>query len=174
MKELSFEFIEDNFNAFLDLHEKGQENALHTLGKTNPGIIAYLFDVGNDLLNADEREHLIFSGLIVWWILNVDNNELPKVSADELDTATDANTKVAETLAIEVVQGGTEALDELIETYYQPFLLELVADLTFFYDAEEENPETVNDEDGIRDEIRPILFIFLKSIIDCLEKNDDK
>ena len=127
----------------------------------HPFVLVYLLAVGSDILNEDERELLLYLGMVIWQIMSQGDTPLTKVTEDDLDKAEEANMKMLEYLEGESEAGFMDVTEKMISNYGQPEVLK------YAVEALMEEPE-----EGclIRDENKGIMMIYLKTVIDCLNR----
>jgi hypothetical protein len=141
----------------LSIHEAPRR--LELMNQRQPLILAYLMAVGDDLLNDDERELLLFLGLVVWEIMSQEA-ELPPVQENLLIAEETGNLR----LMGELWRDPERAIDrtiEFLDAYNQSEVLRMVFDAVM--------EEAADEEGEIRDENRGNLFVYLKTVIDCFD-----
>ncbi len=116
--------------------------------------------VDSDIFNEDERQVLLFLGVVVWQIMLQGVQRLSRVTEKTLDKAEAANLKMTEYLQGETDNGFEEVTRKMIGSYGQPEVLRYVVE-AIMEDTEESCP--------IRDENRGTMFLDLKTIIDCFD-----
>ena len=89
------------------------------MAKEQPVILAYLMAVDDDILNQEEREVLLFLGVVVWQVMLRGNRPLPKVTEKTLAEAEATNLRMAEYLRGETKAGFEEATRVIIGSYRQ-------------------------------------------------------
>ncbi len=141
----------------LSIHEAPRR--LELMNQRQPLILAYLMAAGDDLLNDDERELLLFLGLVVWEIMSREA-ELPPVRENLLIAKETGNLRLMGELWRDPEQAIDRTVD-FLETYNQSEVLRMVFEAVM--------EETDAGEGEIRDENRGNLFIYLKTVIDCFD-----
>jgi len=113
---------------------------------------------GSDIFNQDERELLLYLGVVVWQIMSQGSTPLPKIKEKTLDKTENLNMKMIEYLKGESDTGFIDTAKTIINSYSQPEVLKYVIEALM--------EET---EEGclIREENKGIMAIYLKTIIDC-------
>ncbi|MCM8774380.1 MAG: hypothetical protein NC820_06580 [Candidatus Omnitrophica bacterium] len=129
--------------------------------KQQPFVLAYLLGVGGDTLNRDERELLLYIGIVVWQIMSQGDLPLKKITSEVLEETEEENMKMLEYLEDEPEASFIDIVEKIINDYPQPEVL------IYVVEALMEEPE-----EGvlIRDENIGIMTIYLKTIIDCFDK----
>jgi hypothetical protein len=130
------------------------------MGKAQPNVLAYLLAVDHDILNQDERELLLYLGVVVWQIMSQGPHRLPRVTQKALDEAEMRNAEMLEQLQKGPEAGSLDAARRMVDSYGQPELLR------FVIEALMEEPE-----EGclIRGVNTGIMMLDLKTVIDCLD-----
>ncbi|MCD6317929.1 hypothetical protein J7M02_02550 [Candidatus Aerophobetes bacterium] len=131
---------------------------INLMRKQQPFVLAYLLAVGHEIFNQDEKEQLLYLGVVVWQMMSQGSKPLTKITKDALNEAERANIKMLEYLAGESETSFMNILRQVIDNYPQPEVLKYVVEALM------EEPE-----EGclIRDESKGYIFIYLKTIIDC-------
>lgn len=116
---------------------------------------------GSDIFNLDERELLLYLGVVVWQIMSKGSTSLPKIKVKTLDKIENLNMKMIEYLKGKSYIEFIDNAENIINNYSQPEVLKYVIEALM--------EET---EEGclIRDENKGIVAIYLKTVNDCLNK----
>ena len=160
MEPISAEVVDKVWKRVASFSPRRAPRLIQRMTKEQPVVLAYLLAVDNDILNDDERQLLLYLGVVIWQIMSHGTEPLPKVTEEILDAAETRNIKMAEYLQRETEEGFLEATKTIISNYGQPEVLKYVVEAIM------EEPE-----EGciIRDENRGILFLDLKTVIDCFD-----
>ena len=162
MNSISSDIVEKTWNEIGgQAPEKGQEMIKH-MSKEQPIIFAYLMSTGDDILNQDEKELLLYLGVVVWQIMSQGTASLPGITSKIMEEAEDLNMKMLVYLEGEPETTFMNTVEKMINNYNQPEVLRYVLEALM-----EEEPE---EECMIRDENIGIIMIFLKTVIDCFDK----
>ena len=116
---------------------------------------------GHDILNQDEQELLLYMGSNVWKMMSQGEKSLPEVTEKILHQVEKNNYKMLDYLDCESEVEFSETVGEIISNYNQPEILRYIVDSLF-----EEDEEGVE----IRDEMRGMIAIYLKTVIDCFDR----
>ena len=154
------EVVERTWQRIAGQSAKDAQKLVNRMSKEQPVVLAYLMAVDNDIFNQGEREVLLFLGVVVWQIMLQGNRPLPMVTEKILDEAEAGNLKMAEYLRGETEAGFEEASRKIIGSYKQPEVLRYVVE-AIMEDTEESSP--------IREENKGIMFLDLKTVIDCFD-----
>jgi hypothetical protein len=130
--------------------------------KLQPFLSTYLLAVGGDELNRDERELLFYLGLVVWKIMAKGDKKLEEVSSEAIEEAEKKNLNMVNYLSEENKDFDfIKTVESIIKEYNQKNVLKYVVEA-----LEEHDPE----EGNLRDESIGPMFIYLKTVIDCLDQ----
>jgi len=66
--------------------------------KQQPFVLAYLLATGHEIFNQDEREQLLYLGVVIWQIMSQGSKPLTKITGDTLDGVEKANIEMLEYL----------------------------------------------------------------------------
>ena len=130
--------------------------------KLQPFLAVYLLAEGGDELNRDERELLFYLGMAVWKMMAKGAKDLTQVSSDSIEKEEEKNWDM-----INYLFGEKKNLDflntveSIVTGYNQKNVLKYVVEA-----LEEHEPE----EGNIRDDKKGEMFVYLKTVIDCLDQ----
>jgi len=160
MEPISAEAVEKTWKRVASLSPRVAPKLIQRMTKEQPVILAYLLAVDHDIFNDDERQLLLYVGVVIWQIMSQGVQPLTMVSEAVLDAAERNNVKMAEYLQGETEEGFLQATRMMISSYNQPEVLKYVVEAIM------EEPE-----EGcvIRDENRGIMLLDLKTVIDCFD-----
>ena len=163
MKLISSDIVEKTWKKTGGMTPQEIQEMIDFMSKEQPIILAYLMAVGNDVFNQDERELLLYLGVVVWQIMSQAQADtaLPISTEDTLDRVEKSNMNMLESLEGESDAGFIAATEKIINNYSQPEVLKYVVE------ALTEEPEA---DCLIRDENKGIMTIYLKTVIDCFNK----
>jgi hypothetical protein len=157
---ISARVVERTWQRIANLSPREGQKLIERMTKEQPVILAYLMAVDSDIFNDEERQTLLYLGVVVWQIMLEGIRPLPKVSEKILDNAEAKNLKMAEYLRGETEAGFEEATRKIIENYTQPEALRYVVEAII---------EDTEESSSIREENRGIMFVDLKTVIDCFD-----
>lgn len=161
MNKISSEIVERTWQTMSVMSPTKVPKIIDQLTGQQPTILAYLMAVGHDILNQDERELLLYLGIVVWKIMSQGNTPLTTVTEKTLDSVEDSNMKMLEYLEGESQTGFIDAVAVVIKNYNQPEVLKYVIEALM---------EETEEECVIRDENKGMMMIYLKTVIDCFDK----
>ncbi len=162
MKPISSKIVEKTWKRIGGMSPAEMPKLVSLMNRKQPFIIAYLMGVGGDTLNQDERELLVYLGVVVWQIMSQGSVSLPKITGEALDKAERVNMKMLEYLEAELEPGFTQVVKTILNSYNQIEVLRYVVEALM----EESEEEACL----IRDESKGLLLLYLKTVIDCLDK----
>jgi len=150
ISEATIESISEKINE----SRNSIDQAISDMQAKQPVLFSYYFSDGLKLLTSEEREYLLYLGLIIWQTISASIPDLPLVSAEIIESAEEENWQV---LNDSNAKKFREKLDIFFKSYPQEDLLAFVEDAM------------VDDEDTfVTKEGRELLFISLKTSIDVL------
>ena len=161
MKPISSEVVEKTLEEIENLSFSEAQKIGKKVVKQQPIIFAYLMAIGDDFLNQDEKEFLIYLGAVVCQIMSHGDTPLPKVTEETLDEVEGKNIKMVENFEGKTEADFLGAVEEMVINHPQPEVLRFVV---------EELMEEPEEDYLIRDESKGIMFAALMTIIDCLNK----
>lgn len=133
---------------------------INHLGKDQPFVLTYLMSSGDTILNQNERNLLIFMGVMLWYLIEDDISGIPVISEELIDQFQKQNYKMLEYLADEPESDFVNTVQVIMSKYHQPDLLRYIMDkLT----------NDLKDRIEFRYQNLGIIVIYLKTIIDCLD-----
>jgi hypothetical protein len=160
IKTIPADVVEKTWQRIASLSPKDAQKLIKRMAKEQPIVLAYLMAVDSDIFNQDERQVLLYLGVVVWQIMRQGAHPLPRVTEKMLDEAEARNLKMAEYLQSKTESGFEEATRKIIGGYGQPEVLRYVVE-AIMEETEEPCP--------IRDENKGIMFLDLKTVIDCFD-----
>ncbi|PIV63578.1 MAG: hypothetical protein COZ37_06755 [bacterium (Candidatus Ratteibacteria) CG_4_10_14_3_um_filter_41_18] len=163
MNPISSDIVEKTWKRAGGMSPQEAPKMINLMGKQQPLVLAYLMAVGGDTLNQDERELLLYIGVVVWQIMSQGTTPLPKITEKTLDKVEGPNMKMLEYLESETETGFIETVKRIVKNYHQPEVLRYVLEALM-----EEREEGCL----IRDKNKGIIVIYLKTVIDCFDKGE--
>ena len=160
MNSISSEIVEKTWKKVGSMSPLQGQKMITQMSKQQPIVLAYLMTAGDDFLNEDERELLLYLGVVVWQIMCQGDAPLPKATEKALDKVERKNIKMLERFAGKVFDQMEKSVEEMLRNYNQRVVLKYVVEALM------EEPE-----EGcfIRDENKGIMMVFLKTVIDCFD-----
>ncbi len=164
MNQISEEIVERTWKEMASSSPEDCIDLIADMQKDQPYLLAYLMAVGDDILNQDERELLLYLGVVVWQMMKQGDTPLTTASMDDIDKVEDSNMAFVEKLMGATDEEMKHSAEGLIADYAQPAILKWI--MTSLFESSDE-PEEYED---IRDENIGIIAIFLKTVVDCLDQ----
>lgn len=160
MEPIPADVVEKTWKRIASLSPRRAPGLMRRMGKEQPVVLAYLLAVDHELFNDDERQLLLYIGVVVWQIMSQGSQPLPMIAEAQLEAAEAKNVKMAEYLQQETEESFLKATRTIISNYGQPEVFRYVVEAIM------EEPE-----EGcvIRDESRGIMLLDLKTVIDCFD-----
>ena len=161
MNKISGDIVENTWREMSVLSPLKYPKLVNKLSKEQPVILAYFLAVGDEFLNKDEQELLLYLGLVVWRVMSKGDTPIPQVTEKMVEEAEDKNIKMLEYLDGESESGFIDTVETIIENYNQPEVLQFVVEALIEEDEE--------DDANIREESIGMMMIYLKTVIDCFD-----
>lgn len=160
MNTISAEIVENTWNIIGSMSPLSATQLINKLSEEQPVILAYLMAVGEDMLNQDEKELLLYLGVVVWQIMSQAKTPLPPVTEETLDAVDDSNMKMLEYLEGESEFDFIQTVETIFKNYNQPEVMRYAVEALM----------EDNEDYTIRDEMKGVMIIYLKTVIDCFDK----
>jgi len=161
MKTISSEIVEKTWRKIGKMSVLEIPKMAYRMREEQPVVLAYLLTAGTDILNQDERELLLYLGMVVWQMMSQGSRPLVKITEDVVDEMERSNMKVVEYLKNEPETGFIKVTKEMIENYPQPEVLKYIVEALM----EEQEEGCV-----IRNENKGMMMLYLKTVIDCFDR----
>ncbi len=161
MNTISAEIVGRAWKEMSTMSPVNHPKLINKFAKEQPIILAYLMAVDDEMFNEDERELLLYLGVVIWKIMYRGTKPLPSVTEKMIDDAEEKNIKMLEYLEGETETGFYETTATILESYNQPEVLRYVVEALM-----EDDEEDV----AIREENIGMMMIYLKTVIDCFDK----
>lgn len=87
MEPVPAEIVEKTWKRMASLSPRTIPKLIQRMTKEQPVVLAYLMAVDDDILNQDERELLLYLGVVIWQIMSQGAKPLPRVTEEILDDA---------------------------------------------------------------------------------------
>jgi hypothetical protein len=158
MKFVSEEFIDKVIEELDELDEDQYEVRMEAFARSQPVIVAYLFDEENfHLLNEDEKGYLQYLALIIWMANEMVNPDTEPVSEEMIGEAEEKNYALLEATT---GKNFRDRLNIFFEGYPQEDLLAFAEEAVL---EDEDEPDALVSKEG-----REPVFIAAKTVIDAL------
>jgi hypothetical protein len=141
------------------------EALLKAMGAAQPALLPFIAgDESESAFTQAEREYLLYLLLVVWNAWDAVHGRQPFISPEALSEAEEKNWELLEATPAKRFR---ERLDVFFAHSTQEDLLAFLEDML----AEPEEDEGDDTELSVSREGREPMFVLLKSVVDCLEKN---
>ncbi len=161
MNPISSEVVEKTWKRMGGISLQEMPKLVYQMSKEQPFVFTYLMGIGSDLFNQDERELLLYLGMVVWQMMSQGTTRLPKVTEKILDKAEESNMQMIEYLEDESEAGFIETVEKVVENYNQQEVLKYVVEALM---------EGSDEESLIRDKSKGMMAIYLKTVIDGFDR----
>lgn len=161
MNTVPAEIVEHTWQRMADMSPDEIPALMNKFASEQPAVVAFLLACGEDLLNQEEKELLLYLGVTVWQIMLRNSGALPEVSDEALDAMVDSNFKMLEYLEGESEFDFMDTVATIYSSYNQPEILRYVLEAMFEEDEVSES---------IREEMKGMVFVYLKTVIDSFDK----
>jgi len=161
MQPISARLVEEIWMNMSETLPDEAPTIIKQLEKEQPVILVYLMAVGSDILNKDERELLLYLGIVVWKIMTQSQKPIRHISDEKVDEIEATNMKMLEYLEGEPEWDFDETVRLIIENYNQVEVLKYVIEALM--------EELDEGETDIREENLGLMMIYLKTVIDCFD-----
>lgn len=122
--------------------------------ESEPILFGYLFTESFEVLTNSEREYLLFLASIIWAAIDQNQEHIPEITTDLIAEKEENNWTVFQSVKAADFRSH---LDIFFEQTRQEDLLAFIEDAL-----------TTEEEEEISNEGKEVLFITLKTIMDCL------
>ncbi|HAR61967.1 MAG: hypothetical protein DKM50_10855 [Candidatus Margulisiibacteriota bacterium] len=161
MNPISVENIQARWSELEQLSMEEQEILVSDMSAAQPDILVYLTDVGEELLDQEEKEVLLSFAVVVWFIMSKENTTAKQVEEISLDEIEQKNIELLEALEVEAEETLWDKLELLLNEHNQSEIMNLIAD---------ELLSSV-DENLIKEERFLLLLFILKTVVDALDED---
>lgn len=162
MNPITSDIVENTWKTIAETSNYKASEMVRQMGEQQPLMLAYLMEAGGDELNREEREHLLYLGIVVWQIMLQGKTSPPVINEEILEEVEDLNIQMLEYVEGEPDSEFIDTVQKIINSYNQPEVLRYIVEALI------EDPD--EEECIIRDENIGLLFIYLKTVIDCFDK----
>jgi hypothetical protein len=161
MRTITGEEVDRAFQRVDTLPPELIESLVNEMSRKQPYLQTYLLAVGGDLLSDDEREVLNFLGTVVWRAFELSGGHVHQVNSEDLERAENASLAMLKYLEGEQITEFDAVAQAVVSKTNQPELIGFVVEALM--EASEPGAE-------FREENAGLAFLYLKSVIDCLDQ----
>ncbi len=173
MKSVPVEIVEKTWHSASRWTPDQAQEIIGVLSKSQPILLSYLMDAGEDVLSGQERELLLYIGIVIWKAMSLETQNLQGITEFTLEEAEVANLRMLEELEAAGESAG-ESIDMMLGGYNQSEVLRYAVEAVL-EGAEEclEGDVTGNENPSeylpTPEENKGMLVLYLKTVIDCLD-----
>ena len=150
------ESLIDEVVAFMDQNQDQLESMVEQFHEQQPVIFGYIFSENLTILHQEEREFVLFLLLIIINAAKKANGEFPAIDVKDFEVAEEQNWSLLEGT-------GAKSFRDRLDVFFDQTEQEDL--LAFIEDALSDSEDGLASKEG-----REVVFVFLKSVVDCLEK----
>lgn len=150
--------VESSWEAFNRLDDKQANIMVEEMSESQPFVLSLVLSWGEEELNEEEAEFLLFMGMFVWFTYRNHAAKTSEVNEKMLADTEVTNMKMLEYLTGETEQDFIDFTLQLVENFPQPHLLKLLVE------------EIYEEQEALRPDNQGMVLIYCKIIIECLEK----
>jgi hypothetical protein len=161
MNKISAEIVERTWKEMSTMSPLNYPKLITKFSKEQPFILTYLMAVEDERFNEDERELLLYLGTVIWRMMSKGNNPSPEVNENMIGEAEQKNIRMLEYLEGEIEADFYDTTAKIIESYNQPEVLRYVVEALM--EEDEDDVEIYPENIGL-------MMIYLKTVIDCLDR----
>jgi len=157
MTVVSDSLIEQVWQEIDALEEEEAVRLIESMGEEQPFLLAYLFAIGDNELDEDEKSFLLYMGILIWQCFKRLHPHLPPISQQAFENTQETNIQMLEYLETESEAYFYEFVQMLMQDFPQPALLQFLT-------------ESIFEDEDIRDKNKGMLLIYLKVVIECFQQ----
>ncbi len=161
MKRIPREIVDKTWRRIGSMSPSEAPALVHSMSEEQPAVLAYLLASGMDNFNEDEREILLYVGIVIWQIMRA-GGCLEPVSEETLEAVEARNLAMLQYLESECDGDFDRAVQLIFENYNQIEVLKYAIEAVLEHEPDE--------EPLVREENRGLMVYFLKNVIDCLDE----
>jgi hypothetical protein len=165
VKTIPIHEVEARWQEFCEVNPERAAWHMQRFMEKQPALVAYLAAVENHDAPEEERGKTLFVGLAAMHVIMSKHSRLPQVTPEEIEAAEERNITFMQQLEEGSEMAFLEGVQSAMGTYNQMPLLGAV--LEAFMEGNEDTPELLDEDSGMG-------FIYVKTVIDCLDCLDSK
>lgn len=161
MQPITSEIVDKTWMEMSEMEVDGALKIINKMKKEQIELLIFLLSAGDDLENDEQRELMVYLGVVIWRIMSAGKKKTPGIPHDLIGAKYDTNIQMLEYLADEPEKDFYKTTEMIIQNYHQPEVLRYVVE-TLSEDATEDK---IVNNDNIGQ-----FFICLKTVIDCFDQ----
>ncbi len=162
METLSEKIVERTWKKMARMPLDEVPQVVKRLEKEQPEILAFLMAADYEILNQDERELLLYLGITIWEIMRQGTPRPQRIGEKRLDRFIERTDQMAEYLMGESPDDFEAAVEQIFKGHNQINVLRYAVEALFEMDDDENA--------GIREEMKGLLFMNLKTVVEALDQ----
>lgn len=153
------EQVIDGIVEFLNNNQDQLETIVQEKHEQQSVVFGYVFSDNLKILHQDEREFVLFLLLVIILAAEKTNGEFSPIDVKDFEVAEEQNWTKLEA-------SGAKSFRDRLDPFFEHTKQEDL--LAFIEDALSDSEDGLASKEG-----REVVFVFLKSVVDCLEKLAD-
>jgi hypothetical protein len=162
MQTISVELVERTWKRMARMSSAEVPRIIDRMDKEQPEILGFLLGIDYDVLNEDERKLLLYLGTVIWEIMRQGMPRPKRVSAKRMNQFIDRTDKMTEYLMGESADDFETSVVKIFQEHNQINVLRYAVEALF--EMEEE------DDEEIREEMKGLIFMNLKTVVEALDQ----
>lgn len=159
-EKVSAEIVEQTWQRVAQTDPSDVSVMVDQMREEQPYIMAYLLATADVEFEPHEGETLFYVGMVAWQMMTQSSGQLQQVEEEALDKAEAANFEFLEQFSEEENGDLEVVVRAILETYPEPEV--------FRYIVEAIMEEEEAGEPPMRDELRGLAFVYLKTVLDAM------
>ncbi len=171
---ISYETVTETWERMAEAPTDQAEGLVHQMQREQPHLLAYLLAQDEEIFDEQERETILYVGMVIWQIMKQGKRKPRKVSQKRLFEAEETNYAFLEQLSEDTEADFMSATLAMLENYPEPEVFRYIVEAIMEEESEEESDEEIDKEESnppIQDENRGLAFLILKTVLDALVAN---
>ncbi len=164
MQTLSEEIVERTWQQMAQMPLHKVPKIVERLEKEQPEILAFLMAADYDVLNQDERELLLYLGMTIWEMMRQGTPPPKRVGEKRMDRFIERTDQMAEYLMGDSPEDFEDAVEKIFKGHNQINVLRYAVEALFEMDEDE------NEDTGVREEMKGLIFMNLKTVVEALDQ----
>jgi hypothetical protein len=162
MQTLSEKIVERTWKKMARMPSHEVPLVVKRLEKEQPEILAFLMAADYEVLNQDERELLLYLGITIWEMMRQGTPRPKRIGEKRLDQFIERTDQMAEYLMDESPEDFEDAVEKIFRGHNQINVLRYAVEALFEMDDEEHA--------GVREEMKGLIFMELKTVVEALDQ----
>ncbi len=162
MQTLSEKIIESTWKKMAQMPLDNVPQVVERLEKEQPEILAFLLAADYEVLNQNERELLLYLGTVIWEMMRRGTPRPQRVGEKRMDRFIERTDQMAEYLMGESPEEFEDAVEQIFKGHNQINVLRYALEALFEMGEE--------DEAGVREEMKGLIFMNLKTVVEALDQ----